>query len=141
LHTTAQLLLFHQLSAVHDGPFRQGRVLHQKPILPPGADHCAAGRAGLPPAAESPPAYLTTLLAKAKAAEEARGVAEVKAAEDARRATEAKAAEDARRVAEANAPEDESKMIRKRSRVRRHHPDASHRVLTSPAIRPKDRRN
>jgi hypothetical protein len=53
------LLLFQQLSAVHDDAIRHWRILHQKSILPSGADDCAAGR---PPigAPAPPPAYLMT---------------------------------------------------------------------------------
>src|SRR5580700_2484315 len=53
------LLLFRELSSVHDDAVRHRRVLLQKPLLPSGADHCAAGGAGLPTGAPAlPPAYL-----------------------------------------------------------------------------------
>jgi hypothetical protein len=55
------LLLFHQQGPVHDDGIRRWRVLLRKPVLPRGADHCAAGKAELPTGAPAPPpAYLTT---------------------------------------------------------------------------------
>jgi hypothetical protein len=59
------LLLFQQLSAVHDDAVRRWRILHQKSILPCGADGAAAGR--LPAGAPAPPpAYLTTAVSECR---------------------------------------------------------------------------